>query len=111
MPPSTTATRPRLGLHIGICILFRLISTFSSISVASAQAPSTSSASTPLWGSAGETWDRDRLMDWSFSGYAGKERPPTEPPFAANVLDFGAIGDGRTDSSEALRAAIDQVRL
>ena len=50
------------------------------------------------------------LLDWSFSGYANKERPSyPEPPFAANVLDFGAVGDGKTDSSEPFRAAIDQI--
>jgi hypothetical protein len=64
----------------------------------------------PIWGSDGESWNKDLLLDWSFSGYANKERPSyPEPPFAANVLDFGAIGDGETDSSDAFRAAIGRV--
>ena len=64
----------------------------------------------PIWGTDGESWNRDLLLDWSFSGYANKERPSyPEPRFAANVLDFGALGDGKTDSSDAFRAAIGQV--
>jgi hypothetical protein len=78
----------------------------ASLHGAMAEAPETSR----LWGSAGESWNRDLLLDWSFSGYASKERASyPEPPFAANVLDFGAVGDGATDSSDAFRAAIDHV--
>ena len=93
-------TRPPPLAHTLVAVVLAALAT-----LVGAEAPSTS----PLWGSTGETWDRERLMDWSSSGYAGKDRPPTEPPFVANVLDFGALGDGKTDCTEPFRAAIDQV--
>ena len=75
-----------------------------------AASPAPAPTQRPVWGHAGESWNRDLLLDWSFSGYANKERLSyPDPPFAANVLDFGALGDGQTDSSDAFRAAIGQV--
>ena len=75
-----------------------------------AASPAPAPTQRPVWGNAGESWNRDLLLDWSFSGYANKERLSyPDPPFAANVLDFGALGDGQTDSSDAFRAAIGQV--
>ena len=61
------------------------------------------------WGSDGELWDRDVLLDWSFSGYSAKEQGYHDPPFAANILDFGAVGDGKMDCTEHFRSAISQV--
>jgi hypothetical protein len=62
-----------------------------------------------VWGLHGESWNRDLLLDWSFSGFAAKERGYPDPPFAANVLDFGAVGNGDMDCTGAFRAAIDHV--
>ena len=70
----------------------------------------TSDTNPGIWGSANESWNRELLLDWSFTGYANKERAYyPEPPCAANVLDFGAIGDGLIDCSEAFLAAIAHV--
>lgn len=49
------------------------------------------------------------MLDWSFSGFAAKEDGFQDPPFAANILDFGAVGDGKTDCTDGFHAAIDQV--
>lgn len=62
-----------------------------------------------VWGLHGESWNRDLLLDWSYSGYAGKERGYPEPSFGANVLDFGAVGDGVVDCTGPFLAAIDKV--
>jgi hypothetical protein len=79
--------------------------------IASATTHQSSSPSrTKIWGIAGESWNKDLLLDWSFSGYANKERSSyLEPPFAANVLDFGAVSDGEADCTEPFRAAIEHV--
>ncbi len=69
---------------------------------------STNAATSALWGTRGESWDpAGRLPDVSFAGYAGGETAPPRPPVTANVRDFGAKGDGKTDDSAAFLAAID----
>jgi len=50
-----------------------------------------------IWGFEGEAWKTELLLDYSFTGFAAKERGFPEPPFAANILDFGAVGDGELD--------------
>lgn len=68
------------------------------------EAPAQHSA---LWGERGELWSpHSRLPDFSFAGYHQGERElPTVQP-AANVRDFGAVGDGQTDDSQAFLDAI-----
>jgi rhamnogalacturonyl hydrolase YesR len=61
-----------------------------------------------LWGFAGEKWSNtSRLPDFSHSGYHEGEAPPPSVPQSANVRDFGAIGDGNADDTQAFQAAID----
>ncbi len=63
-----------------------------------------------LWGESGERWSpRGRLPDFSHAGYHQGEAPPPEVPVAADVRDFGAVGDGVTDDSQAFLAAIESV--
>ncbi|XXX80176.1 glycosyl hydrolase family 28-related protein [Sorangium sp. So ce134] len=60
-----------------------------------------------LWGAAGEAWTpTSRLPDYSHAGYHEGEAPLPEVPVVANVADFGAVGDGVTDDTEAFAAAI-----
>ncbi|RME21985.1 MAG: hypothetical protein D6800_11520, partial [Candidatus Zixiibacteriota bacterium] len=70
---------------------------------ASAQSPFYSE----LWGAAGENWSpTSRLPDFSFAGY---HRGEAQLPFVGtqlNVLDFGAVGDGLHDDSQAFLDAI-----
>ncbi|WP_437757441.1 glycosyl hydrolase family 28-related protein [Sorangium sp. So ce1389] len=61
-----------------------------------------------LWGADGESWDeRGRLPDFSYAGYRGGGTPLPEVPVVVNVRDFGAVGDGMTDDTDAFLAAID----
>ena len=61
-----------------------------------------------LWGKNGEKWSADsRLPDFSFAGYHFGEDPLPKPKVAANVKDFGARGDGKTDDTEAFKKAIE----
>jgi hypothetical protein len=46
------------------------------------------------------------LPDFSYAGYHAGEVPIPEVPVKANVRDFGAVGDGVTDDTEAFLKAI-----
>jgi hypothetical protein len=60
-----------------------------------------------LWGAAGERFDRaGRLPDFSFAGYHRGEQPLPNRQATVSVRDFGAVGDGRTDDTEAFLRAL-----
>ncbi len=60
-----------------------------------------------LWGANGERWSPEsRLPDFSFAGYRRGEVPLPTLPITANVRDFGALGDGQHDDSDAFLQAI-----
>jgi hypothetical protein len=64
-----------------------------------------------LWGVAGELFHPDgRLMDWSHAGYRAGEAPLPERPATIDAGARGAKGDGRTDTTLALRAALGAAR-
>ena len=61
-----------------------------------------------LWGKAGERWSPEgRLPDFSFAGYQRGEKEIPTPPVTHNVRDFGAVGDGVADDSDAFLTALD----
>ncbi len=63
-----------------------------------------------LWGAEGELWNpASRLPDFSFAGYRSGETPIPTPAVTASVKDFGAVGDGVADDSDAFIKAIDSV--
>ena len=69
----------------------------------------TSAEQSELWGTDGEQWHpHSRLPDFSFAGYRMGEAPLPDEPAQANVIDFGAVGDGKTDCTEAFKQAIAQ---
>ncbi len=85
------------GVRLAAAILIILIAG----STASAQQTS------DLWGETGELWDpAGRLPDVSYAGYRRGEATLPTLPVAADVRDFGAVGDGEHDDTEALRRAI-----
>ncbi len=64
-----------------------------------------------LWGANGELWTPDgRLPDWSFAGYERGEAPVPARPATHNVKDFGAMGDGDHDDTEAFQRAVAEVQ-
>ena len=67
---------------------------------------------TSLWGVNGETWKPDgRLSDYSYVGYHAGEAPlPVVPVVADLKKDFGAIGNGVADDTQALLNAIQKAR-
>ena len=61
-----------------------------------------------LWGEAGEKWSpQSRLPDFSRAGYHNGGRLIPDVPVVTNVMDFGAVGDGQADDTEAFRNAIE----
>lgn len=68
---------------------------------------STPAATSALWGERGEHWTQgSRLPDFSYAGYHRGEAPLPDVPVVANVKDFGAVGDGISDDTRAINAAI-----
>lgn len=66
------------------------------------------------YGCQGELWSATgRLPDWSYAGYMASESEipgPNVLPVVANLkIDFGAVGDGVTDDTEAFMAALNTV--
>lgn len=60
-----------------------------------------------LWGRDGELWTAGgRLPDFSFAGYHRGDDPIPTPPVTHNVRQFGAVGDGQADDSDAFLRAI-----
>jgi hypothetical protein len=63
-----------------------------------------------LWGTKGNLWSPiSRLPDYSFAGYQSGRRGLPDIPVAANVKDFGALGDGRADDTAAFESALASV--
>jgi len=65
-----------------------------------------------LWGCRGESWTQGGLLDdWSFAGYgAGLEAIPNSPVSVDVKRDFHATGNGVTDDTVAIRAAIEATK-
>ncbi|MDZ4859538.1 MAG: glycosyl hydrolase family 28-related protein [Candidatus Hydrogenedentes bacterium] len=64
-----------------------------------------------LWGIDGEHWTPEsRLPDFSFAGYHRGEKPLPALAVTHNVRDFGAVGDGKTDDTEAFQRALAEVK-
>jgi autotransporter-associated beta strand protein len=60
-----------------------------------------------LWGNQGELWNpAGRLPDFSFAGYHSGETAIPSPSVVANVVNFGAVGDGIADDTTAFENAI-----
>jgi Pectate lyase superfamily protein len=63
-----------------------------------------------LWGKTGEKWSQEsRLPDFSYAGYRHGEEPLPYPAVTHNVRDFGAVGDGKHDDTEAFKRALAEV--
>jgi len=64
-----------------------------------------------LWGKEGEKWfPRSRLPDFSYAGYHSGEKSIPELKVMSNVKNFGAVGDGVHDDTEAFLKAIFQTQ-
>ncbi|NQU26064.1 MAG: hypothetical protein HQ567_32665 [Candidatus Nealsonbacteria bacterium] len=64
-----------------------------------------------LWGAAGQRWKpAGRLPDFSYAGYHRGERPLPDRRADVSVKDFGAVGDGKTDDTAAIRRAVNEAR-
>ncbi len=66
------------------------------------------SCASSLWGENGENWKPEgRLSDYSYVGYhAGEAQIPNAPVVADLKKDFGAVGDGVADDTQAFLNAI-----
>lgn len=85
--------------------LLALISLFLAVSI-----PSGSEAQhSDLWGANGEKWSpASRLPDFSRAGYHNGERSIPDVPTVSAVTQFGAVGDGKADDTDAFLRAIEE---
>ena len=64
-----------------------------------------------LWGIEGERWQPDgthtKLLDFTDVGYMKGDVPLPDWPVSVNVKDFGAVGDGEHDDTQAFIDAIE----
>lgn len=64
-------------------------------------------APSALWGTDGVNWTpASRLPDFSFAGYQSGATAIPNVAVATDVKKFGAIGDGKSDDTEAFRRAL-----
>lgn len=70
--------------------------------------PPQNAAFSKIWGKAGENWnpEDETLIDFSLAGYHEGKNDFPEWEVGTNVRDFGAIGDGVADDTEAFQKAI-----
>ncbi len=93
-----------------LCVTGTLLAGCGSPESQPRQLPEKGSQASELWGDAGERWSpRGRLPDFSHAGYRQGEETIPDVPVAANVRDFGAVGDGATDDSRAFLDALEAV--
>jgi len=59
-----------------------------------------------LWGREGEKWDTTQIPDFTKAGYRSGTAAIPDFPVGADVTDFGAVGNGITDNTDAFRQAI-----
>ena len=73
------------------------------------EAPPGDAKFSKLWGRSGELWkpDDETLIDFSTAGYHQGKNDFPDWPVGSNVRDFGAVGDGQADDTEAFQKAID----
>ncbi len=77
----------------------------------SACAVAAQTVASELWGDDGAAWSSEsRLPDFSFAGYRRGEVALPEHAVTHNVKDFGVIGDGVADDTEAFRRAVATVK-
>jgi hypothetical protein len=85
---------------------FRLAAAGAAVAAATASLAAPATTST-LWGEHGESWQPGgRLPDFSRAGYHEGTVPLPRPAVTRNVRDFGAKGDGVTDDTRAIQAAL-----
>lgn len=66
------------------------------------------SITSQLWGVNGEKWNPGGpLRDFTNAGYMAGNEPIPHWPIGVYVTDFGAMGDGETDDTQAFIAALD----
>lgn len=96
------------GKEIVFWLLGSACALFLAAPEADAQTRTSTQRYTKIWGQDGERWnpDDDTLLDFSYAGYHEGKNDFPQWEIGVDVRDFGAVGDGEADDTDAFKKAV-----
>lgn len=96
------------GASIGVINSYTFTGVTANHTISASFGEQGDSITSRLWGVNGENWDPDGpLKDFTHAGYMSGDEPIPHWPICVYVTDFGAVGDGVNDDTQAFIQALD----